>query len=335
MCVTPAGPDPSWGDPPRRSAPDGAPVLAAAGFEGPLDWLLELARAGRIDLRQLSILQLVEAFAAALQAGLVMRGRADLSRWGEWLGMAAQLALLRSRLLLPAEAAEARSAREVAEALRRRMLDRVATQRAAAWLDGRLQLERDVFARGVAEASRTARVADVADLFRACLVVLRVPDLAKAYTPARPPLWRVVDASERITRLLSEGVAGEIALFLPPVPAGGPERELRCRAALASTLMAGLELARSGAIRVSQAQPKERITVELPHIPSHNRGMERDHSQAPAEWIDALARADDDIAHNRTASVDEVLDELHAQLAELEAEMNAEPETPAVNAPGR
>ena len=157
----------------------------------------------------------------------------------------------------------------------------------------------------------------------------------EAYTPARPPLLRVADASVRITRLLSKGVAGEIALFLPPVPADGPEPELRCRAALASTLMAGLELARSGAVRVSQAQLTEPITMELPPIPSHNRGMERDHSQAPAEWIDALARADDDIVHNRTASVDEVLDELHVQLAELEAEMNAEPETPVVNAPGR
>lgn len=264
--MTTAEPDPAWGDPPRRPVPGGAPVLAAAGFEGPLDWLLELARAGRIDLRQLSILQLVEAFAVALQAGLATRGRADLSRWGEWLGMAAQLALLRSRLLLPPDATEARAAREEAEALRRRMLDRAATQRAAAWLDGRLQLGGDVFARGMAEASRTARVADVADLFRACLVVLRVPDLAAVYAPARPPLWRVADASARITRLLSDGVAGEIALFLPLVPGGGPERELRCRAALASTLVAALELARKGEVRLSQAQPTEPVRMELPPI---------------------------------------------------------------------
>ena len=234
--------------------PGGAPVLTAGGFEGPLDWLLELARAGRIDLRKLSILQLVEAFAAALQAGLATRERADLSRWGEWLGMAAQLTLLRSRLLLPPDAAEARSAREEAEALRRHMLERAAMRQAATWLDGRVQLGRDVFARGAAEASRAARVADVADLFRACLVVLRVPDLAKAYAPARPPLWRVADASVRITRLLSEGVAGEIALFLPPVPADAAARELRCRAALASTLVAGLELARSGALQLDAGE---------------------------------------------------------------------------------
>jgi len=242
-------------------APGGAPVLAAAGFEGPLDWLLELARAGRIDLRQLSILQLVEAFAAALQAGLAARGRADLSRWGEWLGMAAQLALLRSRLLLPPDAAAARSAHEEAEAMRRRMLERAAMRRGGEWLDGHVQLGRDVFARGVDQADRTARVADVTDLFRACLVVLRVPDLAEAYMPARPPLWRVADASKRITRLLSEGVVGEIALFLPPVPADRAERELCCRAALASTLVAGLELVRNGAVQLSAGEEGHGVTL--------------------------------------------------------------------------
>ena len=165
--------------------------------------------------------------------------------------------------------------------------------------------------------------------------MLRVPDLTGFYTPARAPLWRVADASARITRLLSEGVTGEIALFLPPGSTDGPERELRCRAALASTLVAGLELARSGEIRVSQAQPTEPITIELSPITSYTREMKRDQSQAPAEWIDALAQADDDIAHDRTVSVDEVLDELHVQLAELEAEMNPEPKTPVVNARGR
>ena len=55
-------PDASWEDPPRASPPSAAPVLSVDGFEGPLDWLLELARAERIDLRKLSIRALVEAF---------------------------------------------------------------------------------------------------------------------------------------------------------------------------------------------------------------------------------------------------------------------------------
>ena len=88
--------DVAWEDPVRPS-PSAAPVLAVDGFEGPLDWLLELARAERIDLRKISIRALVEAFAAALERALAASVRVDLSRWGEWLSMAAQLTLLRSR----------------------------------------------------------------------------------------------------------------------------------------------------------------------------------------------------------------------------------------------
>src|SRR5205085_4438383 len=113
----PAGADASWEDLPRGPPPSAAPVLAVDGFDGPLDWLLELARAERIDLRKLSILQLVEAFAAALERAVVGSGRADLSRWGEFLSMAAQLTLLRSRLLLPPDDRDAKAAREEAEAL--------------------------------------------------------------------------------------------------------------------------------------------------------------------------------------------------------------------------
>ena len=88
---------------PFRAPPQSAaPVLSVDGFEGPLDWLLELARAERIDLRKISILALVEAFAAALERALAASAQADLARWGEWLVIAAQLALV---ALAPAAAA--------------------------------------------------------------------------------------------------------------------------------------------------------------------------------------------------------------------------------------
>jgi segregation and condensation protein A len=238
---------------PVRASPSAGPVLVVDGFEGPLDWLLELARNERIDIRKVSILALVEAFARALGAALASP-RADLSRWGEFLSMAAQLTLLRSRLLLPPEAAEAKAARDEAETLRRALLEGDAMRRAAVWLDARPQLGREMFGRSVSAEQRNAstRVADIADLLLACLVALRVSEHADQYAPPRPPLWRVRDAVERITHMLDEGVEGELATFLPRVDGDGPERDLRCRAALASTLVAGLELARSGVTTLIQ-----------------------------------------------------------------------------------
>ena len=117
MSRRPAAEEPGWEDKPRRDPATDAPVLRAKGFEWPLDWLLEMARDERIDLARLPIAELIGAFAAALEAALA-RGKAaspaasamSLGCWGEWLVMAATLAWLRSRLLLPATAPEARAA---------------------------------------------------------------------------------------------------------------------------------------------------------------------------------------------------------------------------------
>src|SRR3954468_15908958 len=103
----------AWEDPPRAALPDSAPVLTVDGFEGPLDWLLEMAQARKIDLARLSIRALIDAFATSLEAALARRigGHAtELGRWGGWLVMAATLTFLRSRLLLPCDSPEARAA---------------------------------------------------------------------------------------------------------------------------------------------------------------------------------------------------------------------------------
>ncbi len=126
-----------WEQPPRRQpGPAAAPVLAVDGFEGPLDWLLDLARTRRIDLARLSIVALVDAFAEALTAALAtpdLRPTA-LGRWGDWLVMAADLTLLRSRLLVPVEAAAAQDAQDEAERLRQRLLGRAEIGRVADWV---------------------------------------------------------------------------------------------------------------------------------------------------------------------------------------------------------
>jgi len=254
-----------WEDAPHSPSASAAPVLAVAGFEGPLDWLLEMARAQRIDLAKLSIVNLVDAFIAALDAALsAPETSADLSRWGEWLVMAATLALLRSRLLLPPDVPEARAAQDEAEAMRRQLVERAVVRRAADWLDGRFQLGREVFGRGTLAnaAARSGRSMDITDLFRACLVALRVPEQGDAYQLRFIKLWRVPDAMARITELLAgrpEG--GTLSGFLPLVDREGPDRELRCRAALASTFLGGLELARAGELGLQQEQPWRNIEV--------------------------------------------------------------------------
>ena len=81
----------AWEQPPRRvSGPAAAPVLTTDGFEGPLDWLLDLARTRRIDLARLSITDLVTAFQAALTTALEAADKSPLllARWGGWLVMA-------------------------------------------------------------------------------------------------------------------------------------------------------------------------------------------------------------------------------------------------------
>jgi segregation and condensation protein A len=251
-----ASEDAAWEDPHRADRANSAPVLSVDGFEGPLDWLLEMVRAQKIDLARLSVAALIEAFARALDAALARRDDApvQLLHWGNWLVMAATLAHLRSRLLLPADAPEAKAAMDEAEALRRQLVGRAQMQAAAAWLDRQPQLGRDVFLRGVPVESASGRNGDITALLRACLVALLVPEeQAEAVRSRAPAFWRVPDAIARIGQLLQTlPDGGALAAFLPPIADAEPVRTLRCRAALSSTLIAGLELAREGALAMDQ-----------------------------------------------------------------------------------
>jgi segregation and condensation protein A len=260
--VEQGGADPSgWEAPPRRPpAPGSAPVLSVDGFEGPLDWLIELVRARRIDLAKLSIAALVDAFASAMTAALAEADRLPLTlaRWGDWLVMAADLALLRSRLLVPDDAIGVQGAKDAAEALRTRLLSRAAMAAVAEWLARRDQVGRDVFTRGTSDgagAGKAPRTMDLTALLRACLAAIRLPpDAGSLYcVPALPP-WSMANAVARIRALLptvgEEGVA--LPTFLPELPAAIPEPERWCRSAVANTFLAGLELTRDGSIAVKQ-----------------------------------------------------------------------------------
>jgi len=292
--VPSAAPEPAaWKDPPRRPPGTTAPVLVVDGFEGPLDWLLDRVRAGQIDLARLSILALVDAFGAALDAALARRPDApapDLRQWAAWTVMAAQLTELRSRLLLPAGGLARRTAQAQAEALRRHWLGRAEVAAAADWLQRRPQLGWEVFARGQpapgrrgspaegdacdgftaapeatpGQASDPAPVGggDLTELLRACLVALQLPAPAESDQPRRLPFWRTRDAIDRITQLLAalpEGAA--LDTFVPELTGTGASGALHRRAAVAATLVAALELTRGGALTLHQDAPWQPIQI--------------------------------------------------------------------------
>ena len=263
------------------------PRLELDGFSGPLALLPSLARAHEVDLARLSVVALVEQLAAALQ-------QADpaipLSEKGKWVVMAAWLLWLRSRLLLPAAAPERRDAEDDAEVLRDRLLALQAAQALARWLDHRALLGRDVFARGQPELLGTAIEAqyevDVIEFLWACLA--QFDDAAPAGTDAvyrlpRYDLCSVLDARARIAELLA-GMAetAPLAVFLPSVAAEGRIRDIPLwqRSALASTLMAGLELAREGVVRLEQPAPFAPITLcARPEGRQDQAGQAGDHAK--------------------------------------------------------
>lgn len=265
-------PDPLWDDwdtPPRIP---GIPELHLAGFEGPMDLLLDLAERQRIDLGGISILQLAEQFVAAMTR---LERRVTLERRADWMVMATRLLLLRSRLLFPASpTAEADAAQDAGREIGR--LDQMLVVRAVAdWLELRPQLGRDVFPRG--QIGRSPRVTSYMALMEACLFVLRGKEDQPGAEPpvyrlSPPALFRVDAAMARIRALLAgQPEQGEIdfARCLPAVGGNGPHRDLRARSAVASSLIAVLELVRGGEVIANQTEPAASILLRKPDNSTH------------------------------------------------------------------
>jgi segregation and condensation protein A len=224
-------------------------ILRLEGFEGPLDLLLELARAQKVDLAKISILALVEQYLALVEGA--RRIRLELA--ADWLVMAAWLTWLKSRLLLPEEEPEAMEGEQAAEVLAERLRLLQAMRTAAAWLGTRPVLGLDVFRRGAPEdftAIDDSRIAaDLPGLIRAYLAALRRSAGKRTYRPRPVTLWSVQDALKRLGAMLGS-MPDWVTLdrFLPE-SLGDP---LARRAALASTLIAGLEMAKGGAAQLRQ-----------------------------------------------------------------------------------
>ncbi|MDT8343654.1 MAG: ScpA family protein [Thermohalobaculum sp.] len=222
------------------------------GFEGPLDLLLTLARAQKVDLRRISVLQLAEQYLAFMAEARRMR----IELAADYLVMAAWLAYLKSRLLLPQpDTAEGPSGDELAARLAFQLERLEAMRRVAARLMARDQLGRDIFARGMTEAMtvrrRTEWSASLSDLLRAYARV----KTREEYRPLqidRTALFAIDAALDRLKSLIGQTLDwGSLAAFLPEGWGLDPARR---RSALASCFAASLELAKRGEIELRQAE---------------------------------------------------------------------------------
>jgi segregation and condensation protein A len=237
--------------PTSEPAPAGADalVLRLDGFEGPLDLLLDLARGQKFDLSRISILALVEQYLAVIEGA--RRVRLELA--ADWLVMAAWLAWLKSRLLVPAAAEVPEEAEEAAEALAARLRELQTMRAAAQWLGARPQLGQELFARGGPEdfavVDRSKLALEVGGLMRAYLGALRRAGGARPYRPPGVTLWSVQEALARLAGLVGRLPDWSTLDAYLPEEIGTP---LERRGALASTLLAGLEMARGGALRLRQ-----------------------------------------------------------------------------------
>ena len=228
------------------------------GWEGPLDLLLSLARAQKVDLAQISILELVEQYLAYLQEARTLK----LEIAADYLVMAAWLAYLKSCLLLPKDPEADPSPEEIALRLQMRLQRLDAMREAGARLLGRDRLGRDVFQRGAPEGLRLVRKsawqAAAFDLFAAYGAVK-----ARTQPPMHVVHARAVmtldEAIERVSRML--GIAVEwtdIETFLPQTD----DPQLR-RSALASSFLAALELARRGRLDLMQEEAFAPLRVKV------------------------------------------------------------------------
>lgn len=234
----------------RRAAE--ALILDIDGFEGPLDLLLTLGRTQKVDLRQISILQLARQYLVFVERAKVLR----LELAADYLVMAAWLAFLKSRLLLPPDPAdEGPSGEELAAHLAFQLERLQAMRDAAAQLMGRDRLGRDVFARGITtdmtQVRRVTYTATLLDLMQG-YARLRTRDEFRPYAMDRENVFTMDDALERMRGLIGfAGAWADLASFLPEGWSSDPSRR---RSATASTFAAALELVKEGKLDLRQSE---------------------------------------------------------------------------------
>jgi segregation and condensation protein A len=222
------------------------------GFEGPLDLLLALARTQKVDLAKISVLALAQQYLDFIAEARRLR----LEVAADYLVMAAWLAFLKSKLLLPAEPSEEGepTGEELAALLAFRLKRLDAMREAAAQLMTRKRLGRDVFARGLPEPARITRKsvygANVYDLLKA-YSQQRQRTATRTWQVRQRTVWSLKEAREELERLL--GITCDWAPLDQLLAEFLVDPELR-KTALASGFTATLEMTREGSVEISQSK---------------------------------------------------------------------------------
>jgi segregation and condensation protein A len=224
-------------------------VVDVGGFEGPLDLLLHLARTQKVDLARISILALAEQYITFIERARRLR----LELAADYLVMAAWLAFLKSKLLIPKQPGdEGETGEELAAVLQFRLKRLEAMRDAAARLVNRNRLGRDVFARGMPETVIVERHSEFSATLYDLLSAYAAQRQRQAVTNvqiAKRGVWSLKEARDILTRMvgeLSDWTA--LDMFLIRYLASPAERAT----AIASSFAASLELVREGQLEVRQ-----------------------------------------------------------------------------------
>lgn len=226
-------------------------IVDVDGFEGPLDLLLQMSRTQKVDLRQISILALAEQYLLFVNEARKLR----IELAADYLVMAAWLAFLKSRLLLPPDPKDDGPSGDELAAHLAFQLERLAAMReASAKLMARDQLGRDFFGRGIPEDVTRVRTvsytASLLDLMQA-YARIKTKDDFRPYAVDRDRILTMEQALDRLRGLI--GFTGEWTDLSSYLPDGWSEDPAKRRSATASTFAASLELAKLGAIELSQS----------------------------------------------------------------------------------
>lgn len=235
-------------------------VVDVEGFEGPLDVLLALSRTQKVDLRKISVLELAEQYLGFVEKAKALR----LELAADYLVMAAWLAFLKSRLLLPAEPSEDGPSGEEMAAYLAFQLERLQAMRdCAVKLMARDQIGKDRFKRGVTEDVTHRKIitytATLLDLMQG-YARIRTKDEFRPFVMDRVSVFTMEQALDRLR--VKIGYSGEWSDLMSYLPEGWGDDPKKRRSASASTFAASLEMAKHGQVSIRQTEHFAPIEVK-------------------------------------------------------------------------